>query len=178
MTKFLMIALALSGLALGGAATAQERGGMMNRAEVEARAAERFERMDVNGDGMLDAADREARARQRFAEADRNGDGQLSYEEMQASREERRVRRQERMAMRGDRRGARLNRRGGRSRDAMLRRADSDGDNAVSRSEFAAAALARFDRLDANRDGVIGANERRARQQDRRNRRGETRGNR
>ena len=44
----------------------------------------------------------------------------------------------------------------------MMARADTDGDKAVSQAEFQAAALARFDAADANKDGQVTAEERAA----------------
>ena len=108
MKKTLLIAAAAAGLTMGSAAVAQEQmrgpmGGDVTRADVESRIAERFARMDANGDGLLNQADREARARERFAAMDANGNGQLSFDEMQAAREEQRANREERRAERGDR---------------------------------------------------------------------------
>lgn len=53
------------------------------------------------------------------------------------------------------------------------RAADTDGDSRVSRAEFIAAALQRFDEGDANRDGVIAAEEVMARREARRDERRE-----
>lgn len=175
MKKTLMIALAAGGLTIGGAAIAQERGGDMTRADAEARAAEHFERMDVTGDGVLDAQDREAHARERFNAADANGDGSLTFAETQAAHEARRAERQERRAERGGERaqrgerGARMGRRGGHGGgERMMRMADTDGDGSISRTEFITAAMARFDRADANNDGTVTAEERHAQRAERR----------
>ena len=174
MKKTITIVLAASTMAIGGTAVAQDRNVDLTRAEAQQRAAERFARMDANGDGVINAADREARARARFAEADANGDGLLSFAEMQDAREERRATRQER---RGDRMGRRGGRRGGgEMRQRMMSRADSDGDGAISRAEMTAAALARFDRMDADDNGVVTAEERRAQRGERRGRRGDRAG--
>ena len=181
MKKTLLIAAAAAGLSMGSAAVAQEQmrgpmGGDVTRADVETRTAERFARMDVNGDGLLNQADREARARARFEEADTNGNGQLSFEEMQAAREEQRATREERRAERGDRRGGqRMARRGGRGGGegrGMMERADTNGDGAISHEEITTPALARFDASDANGDGTLTTEERRAQRGERRGRRG------
>ena len=42
----------------------------------------------------------------------------------------------------------------------MARDADADSDGSITQAEFASAALARFDRVDANKDGTISAEER------------------
>ena len=58
---------------------------------------------------------------------------------------------------------------------AMMRRADTNGDKMISRAEFEAAALARFNRVDANKDGKITKEERqahRAEMRSKRNKRG------
>ncbi len=81
----------------------RQHGGMMNldtdkdgrisRAESaagQAKAAERFDKMDVNKDGYLDRADRELRAKQRtdawFAKADTDKDGKLSRAELDTAK--------------------------------------------------------------------------------------------
>lgn len=190
-----LLGLAAAGLTLGGAAIAQdrperpERGADMTRADAEARATAAFARMDANGDGLLDTADREARQQERFARMDADGNGQVSFEEMQAAREERREAREERRAEAGERRGQAGERRGRRGAHRMamrgagprmmgqrLEQADTNGDNALSQAEFTTAALARFDRADANSDGTVTAEERRAQRGERRGRMRDRRG--
>ena len=66
--------LAAAGLSLlaGTAAIAQpaERGAApMTRADMSQKAAERFQKMDLNDDGVLDLADSELRRQQRIARA-------------------------------------------------------------------------------------------------------------
>jgi Ca2+-binding EF-hand superfamily protein len=69
--------------------------GLIQRSEMEGRAAARFTEMDTNGDGALSREEmqtsREAmraqRMQERFATMDTNGDGQISPEEMAAARE-------------------------------------------------------------------------------------------
>lgn len=178
MNKTLILALAAGGLTIGGAAYAQDqaRGADMTRTAAETRAEAAFARMDANSDGVINEADREARARARFDAADANGDGLLSFEESQAARENQREARQERRAEAGQegRRGHRMGRRGGRGGDRgmMAQRADTNGDGAVSQSEFTSAMLARFDAADANNDGTITAEERQAQRAERRAARG------
>ncbi|GAA5055634.1 hypothetical protein GCM10023208_19670 [Erythrobacter westpacificensis] len=178
MKKTLILALAATGLTIGGVAVAQdrpERGADMTRADAEARAAAHFARMDANDDGVVDDADREARARARFDRMDANGDGLLSFEESQAARDTMRERRAE-AGEREGRRGHRMGRRGGGMRGMMMARADADGDGTVSQAEFTSAALARFDSADANNDGTVTAEERREQRSERRAHRRQNRG--
>jgi len=137
------------------------------RAEVEQRTTEMFGRMDANKDGVLNAADREAARREAFDAIDADKDGALSFAEFEARRDQR-----------GDMRsgprgpdGAGVARRGGPGGPAGLggrgiaRAADSDNDGTVTQTEFITAALARFDQADANGDGSISVEERRATRQ-------------
>ena len=162
----------------------------LTRTAVEQRSAEAFARMDANDDGKLDQADRAARRQagqqQRFARLDANSDGELNQADRAARRQQAFDRvdaddsggislaefaalREQRGEMRAERRGPggpRLGRRGRGGPGAGFgprgaRAADADNDGAVSQAEFASAALARFDRLDANKDGTVGADERR-----------------
>lgn len=96
---------------------------------------------DANSDGVLTRQEFDAGRVAHFTRLDANNDGQLSREEMRA--------------MRGDR-----HRRGGRAGMHGLRGADANNDGNITRDEFLARPLAHFDRLDANKDGVIGAAER------------------
>lgn len=188
MTKTLKISLAAALFAAGSTsamAAHHEKGGDHTRAEAEARAAQAFAKMDANGDGQINAADREARAKQRFAKVDADGNGQLSFEETQAAREahgaKRGERRAEMKARAGGQGGAHASagehggkhghkgKRGGKRGQmakAMLMKADANGDKSISQAEFTAAALARFDATDANKDGTVTADERKAHMQE------------
>ena len=189
MTKTIPISLAIlatTATLAGGAALAQDRGperAPQTRAEAEQRAATMFDRLDVNGDGQLSAADREAAERKRFDEADTDGNGQLSFAEVTAQREkhqqaraERREQRPQRMAARGDgetrgaghRAGMRMMHGEGGPGRPMPEQADTDSNGTISRAEFTATALARFDAADSNKDGTISAEERRAARPERR----------
>lgn len=215
------VTLALSATALalvGGNLAAQPadraaRGAAMTQAQFNERADAMFARMDVNRDGTINAADR-------FARLDTDGNGEVSQAEMQANAEQRQARmaerrerraerraerapeRAERMAERREARFARLDtdsngalsqaelaaarerraearaerraagdarngqrmKRGGMMQ-GMVRQADTNGDRAISRAEFDAAVTAHFTRLDANRDGTVTVEERRAARQ-------------
>jgi len=168
--------LAAAGLSLlaGTAAIAQpaERGATpMTRADMSQKAAERFQKMDLNDDGVLDLADRELRRQQRIARIDTDGNGAISAAEREAAREARQARRAERREARGvdsDRRGHDKRwKRGMRGHRGMMGgrmmvRADANGDGRITLQEMQAHALARFDRIDTNSDGTVTADERRA----------------
>ncbi len=127
------------------------------------RRAQMLERFDADKDGKLSDAERQA-ARAAFSERrgergamrakllerfDTDKDGKLSDAERSAAREARRAARPE-----GDRGFGR----GGAGRA----RIDTNGDKLISLAESRAAALAIFDRVDANSDGRIDAAERQA----------------
>ncbi len=136
--------------------------GVITKSEAMTAADARFAKMDVNSDGVLNAADREAKAKQHFAKMDANGDGAVTEAEFLAAREARMEQRKERRAAMGERRGKGKMRRGGRGKlKAMMKRADTNGDQAISKAEFTAAAEARFAKVDANGDGSITKEERR-----------------
>ena len=178
MTKFLTIGIATAALLGSTAALANhhasgEPRGDVTRADAQAKAAEHFAKMDVNGDGQLSAADREAKRAERFAKTDTDGNGQLSLAEMTAAREAHKAKRAERG---GERRAERAGRgeagkRGGRRGQMagrMMDRIDTDQSGTISQTEFTAAALARFDAADANSDGTVTADEHKAQRGERR----------
>jgi Ca2+-binding EF-hand superfamily protein len=148
------------------------------RAEVQAKVAEHFARLDTNHDGSVtkveaDAARaafrsqsterREDRREQAFDRLDSNRDGAISRAEWDAHA----AQRQQRVATRdrdGD--GRRDGRRfaGGRMHNLgghMFEMADANKDGRVTLQEAQAAALRHFDMADANRDGQITPDERR-----------------
>ncbi|MCB2048610.1 MAG: EF-hand domain-containing protein [Novosphingobium sp.] len=175
MKKSLIIGLSAIALAAGGAVYAQNHGGAMmgdadgngviTRAEAQAGAAAMFARMDANKDGALTEADREARMAERkaemFAMMDTDKNGQISREEFMAHRHE---------GMRGDKDGMRGDKDGmghkmgmrGRGGGMMMQMADTNKDGRISKAEFTAAAMARFDATDANKDGQVTSDERKA----------------
>lgn len=135
----------------------------MTRAQVEAKAAERFAKMDANSDGVLNAADRAARRAQMFDRIDTDNNGSISRAEFEAMHAAHGERRGARAGKDGAHRGHRMG--GGKmggGRMAMAQRADTNNDQALSRAEFTAAALARFDRTDADRNGTVTQAERQA----------------
>jgi Ca2+-binding EF-hand superfamily protein len=138
----------------------------ITKTEALAAADARFARMDANGDGMLNEADKAAMVAKRFAAMDIDKNGSLSQAEFVAAHEaradKREDRREERMG-RG-RAAGKMGRHGGRHDGGMkmLAMADANGDKAVSKTEFRAAAEARFAKADANSDGTVSADERKA----------------
>lgn len=157
--------------------------GVITLDEAKMHAGERFAIMDANDDGAISKDDREARAELRFGQTDTNQDGEISPEEMTAAREkreaERAARRAERQTMMFERldtdgsgglsedeiaagRSLRVEagaehrgRLRGRPGMRMLRRADTNNDEAVSREEFDAMVEARFARIDTDDSGTI-----------------------
>jgi Ca2+-binding EF-hand superfamily protein len=139
----------------------------LTRAEAQTRAAEMFAKLDANKDGKLDAADRAARRTamqaKRFEALDANKDGSVSkaeWDQHAAKRGEKRAaageaRDGKRHAMRGP------GKRGGHRMGGGMKPGGA-GDKVITQAEFVAAALARFDRLDANKDGQVTTEERQA----------------
>jgi Ca2+-binding EF-hand superfamily protein len=154
-------------IAAGGIAYAQApQPQALTRATVEQRSARAFDRLDANRDGKLDRADRADRQKARFDRVDANHDGSVSYAEFAAMHTQKDGVRGERFGRRGDTRGDHrmamrgLGRRG--PGGMMARMGDADSDGAITRAEFQGAALARFDRLDANKDGTVTRDEAKA----------------
>ena len=179
--KKTLIGLSFVALAAGGVAIAQPMGGpgrdpmagkTVTRAEAQTRAAEMFARMDANKDGKLDASDRQAsrdaRQKERFDRLDANKDGSLSREEFN-TRPDRTRDGQKAEGKRGD--GEHFGRHhrgggrhhgghggwGGRGMGGM--KADQAP---VTKAEFIANRLARFDAADADKNGTVTSAEHKA----------------
>ena len=146
----LTLALAASGLAAAAAAAQTDpappppgpRGGAMMRA-------------DADHDGVVTRAEAIAEADQRFAMMDTDRDGKLTSAERSAARDRMRA---AMMARRGEDApppGADGARPMGGMGAGWGRRDDPDGDGTVSRADYEASALRRFDRMDANHDGRV-----------------------
>ena len=163
--------------------------GVLTRAEAEAHAKAMFVKLDVNKDGKLDQADRAARHAEKHAQMfdrlDANKDGSISKAEWDQADAARQAKRAEWKAKRGERAGAPGNgaerhamrghhggKRGGHGGPGGWMKADANGDKAISQAEFVAGALARFERMDANKDGKVTAEERQAMRQAMRDKRG------
>lgn len=148
-------------IAIGGAAYAQTAPSPqreMTRARVEQRAEQTFDRLDANHDGKIDQADRAVREKARFDRLDSDHNGSISYAEFTAMRD----RHGPQGAERGHRGEHGMAMRGVSGRGGMMRLADADHDGAITKAEFRDAALTRFDRLDANKDGTVTPDEAKA----------------
>jgi Ca2+-binding EF-hand superfamily protein len=141
----------------------------MTRAEMVQKVQERFARLDANKDGYVTKAEMEsaqASMHQRMAghmeqpasamfdRMDANHDGSVTRTEFEAPHTAMADR------MEGKRMGMRSMHRA--MDEHMFATADGNNDGRVSLQEATAAAAARFDRLDANHDGTITPDERRA----------------
>lgn len=159
---------------------------VMTRAEVVAMVREHFGKLDSDRDGSITTAEvtkgKEKWAEHRehgagmkmhdgamgdpkaaFDRLDANKDGTISRDEFAKGREERI---EKRIVMReerkdGDRGGARMHRMGGMS-GRMIVMADTNKDGRITLAEAEALALQHFDQMDANRDGQVTGDERRA----------------
>ena len=153
---------------------------MAERAEKRAeRHAERFAKADSNGDGELSPAEMKAahearrakkeahraemeakraeHAEERFAKLDTDNSGGLSADELAAGHK----------AHKGRKAGGhgKYGKRGKHQHEMamhMLKKADADGDKAVTRAEFDAAVAAHFANVDTDKSGTITADERQA----------------
>lgn len=158
----------------------------LTRAAQTASAEQRFKRLDANGDGKFDRAEflqvrnqaeRQAEAELRqtltreFSELDANKDRNLTAAEIDAK---------VKIANAGKMSVARLDKdKNGRisaaeytaqaslqpasDADQQIRQWDGNGDKTVTRQEFVASLLTRFDAFDANKDGTVTAQEFQAR---------------
>jgi len=138
----------------------------VTRAEAQARAGEMFARMDANKDGKLDQADRQARMAARldetFARMDANKDGRIDKAEFVAAHQPPANGQPGAMGMGPmGRDSMEMGRMRGMGHGPMMGRMDANGDRAITRDEFIAGALKRFDAADANKDGKLTPEERR-----------------
>jgi Ca2+-binding EF-hand superfamily protein len=173
----------------GAPATGPGPGAAFDRSQIEARIAERFQRVDANRDGFVTReeaegvrtamrAQRQERRGERraalFARLDADRNGVISREEFERPQPRAGAERVDRRAERGERRGQRsANRRarmGGGFGGEAFARLDSNGDGRISLAEATGARLQRFDRVDANRDGRISREEVQAARAERRER--------
>ena len=188
MKKLVLIAAAC-GAALAIPVLAQHDGSMrkmmmepMTKAAAEARVKERFALADADRDGFLTEAEvagahqkrMAERQDQHFAMMDANRDGSISRAEFDAGHADR-------AAMRGGRgpgAGMMMREQGGghgMGGGNLLLRADANKDGKVSLSEAMAKPMARFEGADANKDGTLTPEERKAARQQRRMERREKR---
>lgn len=122
-----------------------DKDGRISRAEAQAfqaKAGDRFDKMDFNKDGFVDRSDMQARMTQAraafFAGADDNKDGRLSRDEFVVERGARISERREQWAARAAANGKAANVRPAPSLEQQIQRA-----------------TAQFDRMDANKDGSL-----------------------
>lgn len=146
--RTLLAALTLSAAAIGGVASAQYEQAPQARPMPGMRGGGMM-RADADHDGVVTRAEAMADADRRFARMDANHDGAISADEMAAYRQQMFQRRGQDVPPPG----------GARHAPGMGRRADPDGSGTISRDEFRARAMARFDRMDANHDGRIDSTE-------------------
>lgn len=164
---------------------------VMTRAEVVQKVREHFSEMDANKDGAVTTAEiDQGRAKMfkdfkgfegghvmtmgdpnaAFDRLDANKDGSISREEFTSAREQRVERRIERRKEAKDspkdgkevrRHVMRMNGPGGFG-GRMIVMADTNGDGRITSAEAEALALQHFDQMDANKDGQVTPEERRA----------------
>ncbi|PZQ22364.1 MAG: hypothetical protein DI569_08650 [Sphingopyxis macrogoltabida] len=155
----------------------------LTRTDAQTRATEMFARLDANKDGKVDQADRAARHAERQAkmferlDTDKNGSiSKAEWDQHGADRQAKRAERGEKRAQRAEAgEGKRHAMRGGDGKRGGHRmgghrmggpggwmKADANGDKAITQAEFVAASLARFDSMDANKDGQVTPEERKA----------------
>ncbi|GAA3735008.1 Ca2+-binding EF-hand superfamily protein [Sphingorhabdus rigui] len=143
----------------------QDGNRIITKAEAMAAADAHFAMMDANADGTLNDSDKTAMLAKRFAAIDTDKNGSISQAEFMAAhemRDEHRADRREKRMEHG-KMGKRHEHEGGRDgRMDIMARVDSNGDKAISQTEFRAAAEARFAKADANKDGSISPDERKA----------------
>jgi len=170
--KKTLIAAGLSAMTLlsAGIAAAQPGAGQpapkadLQRAKLVERLDARFAKFDANKDGTIATAElkaaRDARIAQQFKRLDTDGNGAITLAEMQVAHDKRAGH-----ARQGDdKRHAHFGKRGHGFRHAgsMGALRDANGDGLISKAEFEGPALARFDKMDADHNGVVTAAERQA----------------
>ncbi|MFC4254082.1 hypothetical protein GRI97_01515 [Altererythrobacter xixiisoli] len=169
MRKIIILSLAAGAtLMAGGAAFAQgpaparpAPGADITRAQVQERATATFARMDANKDGKIDAADREVRQRARFDRLDADKNGAISFAEF-TTRPERPERAEARPQGEPGQRAERRRGRGHRGGGFGMFGPGPGAKDGMTQAEFVAAALARFDQADTDRNGVLTQAERKA----------------
>lgn len=103
-------------------------------------------RVDTNGDGLISKAENRAMVEARFARMDADKDGSVEAGEGRKG-----------MGKGKWKRGAERRGPGGPAR--AMKKADTNGDGAISKAEFDAQSAERFAKLDTNKDGKIDAAE-------------------
>ncbi|MGN6374576.1 MAG: EF-hand domain-containing protein [Sphingomonas sp.] len=163
--KTLILATALAGTMLGGAAyAAQDQATPAPAAGMHRHHrhhGDMLAKLDTNHDGVITRAEAQAAADARFAKMDTNGDGQIAKDEVQARRDAMRAKWQQRRAARGDQTAPTGQAKGPgahhghRHHRDMFAKVDSNNDGVITKAEAEAAAMQRFDKADTNHDGRI-----------------------
>ncbi|MDB5669404.1 MAG: hypothetical protein JWO25_363 [Alphaproteobacteria bacterium] len=143
-----LTALTLLAAGVAGAApsTGPGRHADISRAELTAQVDARFDRLDANHDGKIDASDRAASIEARFKRLDADGNGSVTLAEMQAAEANG-------DAATGHSHAGAPGRRGRHAGNFI-------GPDGTTKAQAEAKALARFDRGDADHNGVLTAAER------------------
>ena len=139
MRKFLPVVFTLT--ALAAAATASAADPATAPSDPSSRHAEWrqqfFDKVDTNHDGTISRAEYQAWVDSRFAKLDSNGDGTVDANEVATSQAA-----AERVQKRAE---------------GFVRRYDPSGDGQVSKADFEAKEMQRFDRLSAGTDSITQA---------------------
>ena len=122
----------------------------------------RFAKMDADRNGQIDKADKAARVKARFAEMDSDANGTVTETEFIAANDARTNAREARKGERGEgRRSGKRGPKGGLDSGNVGKwgKADTNGDQAISRSEYDAATLARFSAKDKDGNRALSGDE-------------------
>jgi EF hand len=154
----LIATAAMAAPTVGRAKTDADGNGTVTKAEAMSTADARFAKLDADGNGQIDKADRAARVKARFAKMDADGNGSVTEAEFIAANEARTNARQGRNGNSGE--GRRVGKRVSNGGDVgKWGKADTNNDQAISRSEYNAATLARFSAKDKDSNGELSGDE-------------------
>lgn len=141
----------------------------ITKAEFLTQHGQMFDKLDANRDGKLDPADHAAHLGQMFDAADTDHNGSLSRDEFAAAHQRgpQAGESQESDDQRGGQRGGQHGAKRGGQHDGgramhMIKMADTNKDGTVTRDEFMAMSGQHFDKMDANHDGKLTKQERKA----------------
>ncbi len=147
-------AYAAPGIGSGRAKMDANGDGNVTKTEAMAHADTRFARMDADNNGVIDAGDRQARTKARFAKMDADRNGSISEAEFVSASNAKAEARKAGRAAKSERGSAKRG-----SDVGKWGRGDTNNDNAISRSEYDAATLARFTARDKDSNGLLSAEE-------------------
>lgn len=153
--------------------------GNVTKDEAVSYADARFAKMDVDGNGKVDADDRQARAKARFAEMDADRNGAVTEAEFVSSADAKAALRKLKSTDKSESTASYERNSGGKqggissgnnasnnsannkasNNPGKWGRADTNSDNAISRSEYDAATLARFATRDKDGNGMLSGEE-------------------